>query len=644
MAREVEITLGYHVPTGEQMTSKLSHMIYTGQTQEAGKTTAMEAYATQTIEEDPDKKFLIFLTKQGEEAFMDGRLINPYFKDEVDWKYVKELVEAVTGSKQDFKESWIIDAVQTGKYDFLDEADTLEDVHENIQTLLSRHRDDEDTQVRLSGMSEGVYTSLNAYLDDIVPIVREANLSTELDLEPGINIMDLRHFDSEMQSLIIADTVEKVYKEEHDTIIGIPEGWKFLPKGGNPCKRPVESFIRQGATNGNFLWIDAQDMAGVDTSPIKQVSDWLLGVQMEKNEVERTRDQMPVPKTKAPGKEEVMTLGVGHFFYGNKNRGVEEIYVMPAWMPEIEWKGKSGEDLAEAIARKDMPEYKAEDVKHALESGEIELDREIVDETGVEDTAEANPAPDTDSTDDVDYKKKYEQVQQQLQQLQERKKALADELDTREERIEQLEDKVAELESEENNIKKKIMEETNGGIDQEELLNSVSTIVPSREEIVGIVEDKIEERTATLVTQQQLSEALADVETGTGTARDIDSVQDAVLQDFQENAVDSIMQDVASFTNNQKKLVLYLEAKGSRVDSQKAWVENALGWKGYGSDLRKEMKALMDDGFVRKDSSKLYPNVRDMIEDQLSGYDVDEEVIDQTHEQVLARIKEDTEL
>src|SRR5439155_524367 len=124
--------------------------------------------------------------------------------------------------------------------------------------------------------------------------------SQTLDLVEGLNIIDLERFarDSEVQSLIIASVLEDVLYNHKNTVVIIPEAWKFIPQErGNPCKLAVVEFIRQGATNNNFIWIDSQDMSGVDKEPLKQISEWVLGYQSEKNEVKHTLDQIPLPKT-----------------------------------------------------------------------------------------------------------------------------------------------------------------------------------------------------------------------------------------------------------------------------------------------------------------------------------------------------------
>jgi hypothetical protein len=48
-----------------------------------------------------------------------------------------------------------------------------------------------------------------------------------------------------------------------------------------------------GGGLGNYLWLDSQDIAGVDKKILKQVPVWILGVQREANEIKRTLDRSP---------------------------------------------------------------------------------------------------------------------------------------------------------------------------------------------------------------------------------------------------------------------------------------------------------------------------------------------------------------
>ena len=306
-----EIKLGYEIETGEIVSVKLSHLIATGITQLSGKTTTEEAAIKRS-----GRRAIVFKTKVGETGFTEGTVIPPYFKERSDWQYVSSLLEATLKEKLKFERAWIIKVCKN--------ANSLLEVKANIDKQLA--------EAKLSQLSRNIYTTLQAYFELVLPQLQYANFSRTLTLHNGINIMDLERFREEIQSLVIRSVLETVLKEFKDTIVVMPEAWKFLPQGrGNPSKRAAEAFIRQGATNGNYLWIDSQDMAGVDKLPLKQVSTWILGLQQERNEVKHTLDQIPLPRKSKPKPEEIMTLKLGHFILVTPE-DTRRLYVQPAWL------------------------------------------------------------------------------------------------------------------------------------------------------------------------------------------------------------------------------------------------------------------------------------------------------------------------
>lgn len=308
-----EVLLGFEVGDGSPVRLRPSHLIVTGITQLSGKTTTLEALINRS-----DFRAIAFRTKPGEAGFSAGKVIPPFFVERSDWQYIESLLEATLKERLKFERSWIIRACKG--------AGSIEEVDKNISELLGKSRE--------GSLQHGVYTSLHAYFELVLPQLKHEYFSSELTLHDGVNIMDLEKFSDEVQSLVIRSVLEHVLRNERNTVVIVPEAWKFLPeKRGSPVKYAAEAFIRQGATRGNFLWIDSQDLAGVDKSPLKQVSNWILGLQLERNEVQHTLDQIPLPSSLKPRPEKVMTLKVGHFICCNPTF-TKEAYVMPAWLNE----------------------------------------------------------------------------------------------------------------------------------------------------------------------------------------------------------------------------------------------------------------------------------------------------------------------
>ena len=333
-----KIKLGYELKTGKEIFINPSHLIVTGITQQSGKTTTLEALILRS-----GINAVVFKTKVGEKSFSQGAVIPPFFRDRSDYEFVRSLIEAYN------KEKLVI------------EKGTLMSLCKGAKSLLEiKNRVDEAVAPgKLRGIKEEIYTRLQHYLIELIPQIQFANLSTTLNIGAGINIMNLERFTEEAQSLIIQAVADEVLKNRSDTIIVIPEAWKFLPqKYNNPCKRVVESFIRQGATNNNFIWLDSQDMAGVDKIPLKQISTWILGYQAERNEVKHTLDQISLPKAQKPKEDDIMNLPIGHFFLSSRDTGVK-VYVQPSWLNDDEAiaiaKGET--DVTEALAKKPLQSF-----------------------------------------------------------------------------------------------------------------------------------------------------------------------------------------------------------------------------------------------------------------------------------------------
>ncbi|HZW97199.1 MAG TPA: hypothetical protein VFF64_29920, partial [Candidatus Eremiobacteraceae bacterium] len=375
-----EILLGYEVGTGEAVRVPYAHTVVCGQTQASGKTTTLEGM----ISRADGKVAIAFATKQAESAFAGARRIPPFFRDRADWQFVESILEAMMQERMKYERQWIIRVCKG--------AQSLEEVAANTERAL--HGDGKHAKPA-SGYAAGMYLQLSEYFKLILPElkrlkVRMSRESLELDLMPGLNVMDLTEYSIEMQSLCIASTFEKVYKMR-GIISVIPEAWEFIPQGKNtPVKVAAVSLVRKGLGAGNLMWLDSQDIAGVDKPLLKQVGVWILGVQREINEVEHTIAQMPVPKKAKPKPEDVMQLRRGQF-YVSFGDVMKRVYVLPRWMPEgmgqrIARSAPSA--AAEAMMRDAIEKYQPENRRHEEEN--------------------------------VDYKAAYEEAQQENERLKKR--------------------------------------------------------------------------------------------------------------------------------------------------------------------------------------------------------------------------------
>jgi hypothetical protein len=408
------VRLGYSIPAGEPVELPIRHMVITGQTQEAGKTTALEAMIARS-----GLRAVVFVTKPGEGSFAGARRCDPYFRERADWQFVASLLEAARREKLKFERAWIIRASRGAR--------TLADVHRNVKEALEKAK----------GLSADVYLTLDAYLDEIVPQVSAVKWATSVDLAAGVNAMDLSELSTSMQGLVIRSTLEWVLTKEKGTVVVVPEAWKFIPQGrGTPVKLAAEEFIRQGAGQGNYLWLDSQDIAGVEKLILKSVPVWVLGVQRESNEVKRTLDQIP-GGVKKPKPADISTLGLGVFFACWHGQ-LAKVYVQPDWMDAAEARRVA---MGEAQPRPDTRPHRAPAPPPAKlpappppappKPKEItlspELERELIEmlqRQKIVRPAEASPAPATGSVhappaavqpyDDADEEERYQRYKARL--------------------------------------------------------------------------------------------------------------------------------------------------------------------------------------------------------------------------------------
>lgn len=556
-----EITLGFEIGNGKEITISPSHLIVTGVTQLSGKTTTLEALIKRS-----ELKAIVFKTKVGEMGFTEGTVIPPYFKEKSDWQYVQSLLEATLKERLKFERSWIIRACKN--------ADSLTKVKANIDEILAKEK--------LRQMDRDIFTTLQAYFELILPQLQYANFSKTLSIQNGINIMDLERFSSEIQSLVIRSVLETVLKEFRDTVVVIPEAWKFLPQGrGNPSKQIAEEFIRQGATNSNYLWIDSQDMTGVDKTTLKQVSTWILGLQTEKNEVIRTLDQMPLPKRQKPNPDEIMTLKVGHFYICSP-RMTKNIYMWPTWMDR---------ETAKSIA---MGKKKVENLRKPDKIAPFSIQ-----------PPKTEPAPNFES------QKFYAKVQQDLVELRQ------DFFTKIQEQQQYLNGLAGEL----TNLKTSSQELGEVNIDDivSRVLQKVPTMSTNKQEII--------------------SEILAKVPRVSGSVTYEVAPLEKIQKAFLEETKTKILGDVSKLNEEQKKVLKFVETQNkgcnqTHIFSRCLFVSATSG--GTRQRVSQKCKEMANLELVRMDKNTvMYPHLKDRIKELLETHNASDQEVEQVYNHIL---------
>jgi hypothetical protein len=399
----MNIPLGFEVGSGRPVSVPLKHTAVLGQTQESGKTTTQEAMITRS-----GLRAVAFITKRGEKSFRLSKPIPAFFREPSGgsfWRYVSTIVEGALEVKLGFQERGYLmflceeqkktRTVGSGKKEHTETvyswpaAKSLATLRENL-AIAKPH---------LRGTAQMICIQLAEYLNQIIPVIERAKLSDTLKLTRGINVMDISDLPTSVQALVIRSTVEWVREHERNTIVVMPEAWKFIGGKSTPVKTAAEQFIREGAALQNYLWLDSQDLRGVDPLLLRQIGVWIFGVQRERNEVKNTLDSIPdLPK---PTAAQLMQLKKGQFFaaYGDK---CVLTYVQPAGM---------GDEHARAIAR---GEESPESWKRIVQELDAEEDaREMQMAPEIEQAAVVAP----EQNEDEMWKERAEKAEAELAQL-----------------------------------------------------------------------------------------------------------------------------------------------------------------------------------------------------------------------------------
>lgn len=298
--------------SGQSVFLPLHHLAIFGMTQLSGKTTALEALISRS-----GLKAIAFKTKRGEGGFTTYNQVTPYYRPRADWQFVEGLVNVALGEKVKYEPGmrYAIMKVCRGRKD-------LKEIQQAARDLARGSKRE---------FMKSVYEKLDAYLDIVIPELEKWVFVDRLELSEGVNVMDLSGMRLETQHLVIASTIEYAFASLDHIIVIIPEAWETIPQGKmTPVKWVAQQFIRKGAALGNYLWLDSQDIGGIDKTPLRQCDNWLMGRMKEAHEVERILKQLLGAKVPA---EEIQTLALGHFYAAIGN-DVKKVYVLPSGVPE----------------------------------------------------------------------------------------------------------------------------------------------------------------------------------------------------------------------------------------------------------------------------------------------------------------------
>lgn len=318
----------YEVPTGAAVGIPKRHLAAFGVTRDSGKTTFIESAAAA----EGKLRVIVFRTKRGELGFESARKL-PLFFDEkglTHWKAFEGLLSATLEEKVQ-REPGVRAAIMT----LCNTPTQAKDLHEILERAEQKL-----ANPKLRGFHRDVYTKIVNYMKEVLPqldrLRGKFTETLELD-EPGVYVMDLIGDgirSDDMQNLFVASVIRKVYEAFRGVIIVVSEIWKFIPQDrGSPVKWVIEKFVREMGVVDGWMWLDAQDLRGVDKKHLRSFDVRLFGRQPDHHEVEEILKELPLDRDEKPTSKQIMTLKLGHF-YAKLGNFVKLVYVRPVWLPE----------------------------------------------------------------------------------------------------------------------------------------------------------------------------------------------------------------------------------------------------------------------------------------------------------------------
>lgn len=310
------IYIGNEPATGEHFKIPLGHTFVSGITQ-AGKTTTLKRMISEA--EELGWTVLVIDVKAKPKGLPDFANIGvkapvhlkQHHQYGVDPLALKGLLESASKLRLNFQFAELIN-VSKGKF-------MLGQVLDEIKKRLEGH---------IHPITKEKLEVLQLLLDRLVKEMEQVDYVQDLRLDYGrINVMDCTKFSSGLKQLVVRSVAETVRNEESEIIVVFDEAHIHVPQGySSASKQAVTTLIKEGAGSTQFVWLADQSIKEVDKDVLKQVGIWLVGRQMEGNEVKRAYDLLPY---KEGFKEaDIQKLGVGDFLVATSEY-VKKVHIEP---------------------------------------------------------------------------------------------------------------------------------------------------------------------------------------------------------------------------------------------------------------------------------------------------------------------------
>lgn len=346
--KKVRIPFGFNDKL-ERVLLSLFHTFFVAMTGH-GKTLGMKSLLLRFHELFPDWKILIIDSKDKRD-YADLKADIPIcFVETTEPLELKNLLEPILGAKMIYFFDKIIEEATF---------DTLGEMQRSIEKKIV---DADEGRIKIHGKELGKLRVINHLLKKLVVLVERPNIISELKLHDGFNVMSVSlpevkspNLKKAFQQLIVKSVLILLLSDPsyERTLLVLDENHKWNPQRyPSICKQPLSEYIAEGRSQDKIVWMADQALTKVDKESLKNVKIWVVGQQMEDNEVEDAANTVNDITDLRVSDREIKTLKVGNFILVDGLHGtVERVYLQPHGVPDeiaLQIVKEGNPDLAES--------------------------------------------------------------------------------------------------------------------------------------------------------------------------------------------------------------------------------------------------------------------------------------------------------
>ena len=292
-----------------------------------GKTTLIKDMIAQAVAQG--YRVLIFDSKAtGTEFDGIGKDVPFYLEQSADPDVYRSLIEGVRVGEKGNMEYFRGGFIEICEPEDRRPAKDFADIGRNLQAKLDDHK-------RINGRTRSMYREIQRDHNKLMEMLAQYHFDEHPawlmeDIIEDIDrawapilrmpIHDLPNLS--LQGLVVRSVIEQVLKSCHDMVVVIDEAPNFVNQNQyNPAKLALQRLDAQGRSKKIFGWYTGQTLTGFDKKNMKNLEEWILGGEMERNERNAVYDTL-TGSDAIPGDTRPKKLAA------IKNMKVREFFVM----------------------------------------------------------------------------------------------------------------------------------------------------------------------------------------------------------------------------------------------------------------------------------------------------------------------------